>query len=212
LGLIGLTAKTPRTPSFQGRDFIKDIERIVTENSLKHEFITFRAECIELTHYYNTFCYLYHDEANSKLLSNTALDFFGVVNTVLHSYVLLGCCKLTDPADGKENLTIEYIEKKMKLQGLHNSEMSTFSDIIHESVIEIRSKIRNKVLAHHDRALLIENPFLPAFDKAEIFFTHLQKFTDEVGNALGIGPLDYQAQPCQGDAMELIKFIKQNRP
>ena len=42
----------------------------------------------------------------------------------------------------------------------------------------------------------------------EKFMSDIRAYTDAVGTALGLGPLDYETQAGHGDVLNLIKALK----
>ncbi len=41
-----------------------------------------------------------------------------------------------------------------------------------------------------------------------MFFENLQNYFDVVGNAIGVGPLDFSNSSCRGDVHDLIKVLR----
>lgn len=45
-------------------------------------------------------------------------------------------------------------------------------------------------------------------DEVGAFFENLQKYCDAVGNAIGVGPLDFRFAPGKGDVLDLIGVVQ----
>jgi hypothetical protein len=69
---------------------------------------------------------------------------------------------------------------------------------------------RNKLLSHLDKeSVLMGQPIGEhAKDEVTAFFQSLYGYVDAVGNAVGIGPLDFRTTVGPGDVLDLVKVLK----
>ena len=177
------------------------------------EFIAFRESCIWLQNCFKTFQHLYDSGPETEAaLQKTASLFFGDLNSILQEYFFLQVRKITDPASshqGRENLTLKNINKDLDRTGLMSQEISALSDKI-LSYRELTSDLSNRVVAHADKATALCPELVGAHSEAELetFMSSIRAYTDAVGIALGVGPLDYKTQAGPGDVLDLIKVLK----
>ena len=75
---------------------------------------------------------------------------------------------------------------------------------------ELLKPARNKIIAHSDLEIHIEDISLGAHSEEVMveFFQNLQAYFDAVGNALGVGPLDFRHTPGPGDVIDLVRTPK----
>ena len=180
--------------------------------TLQTLFLAFRKECIWLRNCYNTYLSLYEsDERTTKALNDSAHLFFQDLNRILIEYVLLQVCKITDPAEtaGHKNLTFEGLNAELCNDGLMTQEIADLSAGL-SHYRELVKDARNKLLGHLDRETILNDQPIGkhAEEEATEFFSRLQGYVDAVGNAIGVGPLDFQAIPGSGDVLDLIKVLK----
>lgn len=182
-------------------------------SDIAKEFETFREQCIWIRSCYNTFQDLYDSGyETTELLRDAAGWFFHDLNIVLQEYCLLQIGKLTDQANigGRDNLTVSYIDNLLEANNLMTDDIAVYSCHINRLGKKLKP-VRNRMLAHNDRKTLLANEPMPTFETsegAEKFFLYLQKYTDEVGRVIGVGPLDYSASNGAGDVQELIMKLR----
>ena len=186
-----------------------DIER---DQQLVADFECFRDECIRLRNTFNTYSALYESgEVTRALLAKVATLFFQDLSEWLIHSIILQVGRLTDPAESgqKKNLTVAYFADAMKDQQKSSFEM----EALVVGISEYRDKIepaRSKMIAHADLATYQLRLTHGAHSEEDLntFFESMQAFTDVVGNAIGVGPLDYRTQPGSGDVADLISMLK----
>ncbi|MGY0561183.1 AbiU2 domain-containing protein [Luteimonas sp. A277] len=177
------------------------------------EFVAFRESCMWLQNCFNTFQHLYNSDPETEAaLRRTASLFFGDLNSILQEYFFLQARKITDPARsyGRENLSVNDINAGLTEAGLMTPEISALS----ASMLSYRtliSDISNRVVAHADKATALCPGLVGAHSESELesFMSNIRAYTDAVGIALGIGPLDYKTQAGSGDVVDLIRTLKQ---
>ena len=186
----------------------------MNSTTLQALFLAFREQCIWLRSCYNTYLSLYEsDERTTKALNDSAHLFFQDLNRILIEYVLLQVCKITDPAEtaGHKNLTFEGLNAELCNDGLMTQEIADLSAGL-SHYRDLVKDARNKLLGHLDRETILND--LPIGEHAEQevteFFSCLQGYVDAVGNAVGVGPLDFRATPGSGDVLDLIWVLKGN--
>jgi hypothetical protein len=146
-------------------------------------------------------------EARHQLLAETAKTFFQDLNLILHEYVLLQQCKLTDPASsGKDkiNLSTNHIlslgwnpETEKSLRAA-NDKLSAFRQKIVEA--------RRTLVAHSDLRSRLQPLALGGFTEAEEhdFWCALQCFANAAHMEAAGGPFEIDATMPEGDAVSLV--------
>ena len=179
-------------------------------SKLQQDFSIFRDHCIELRQSYNTYTDLFNKD-NESLLTNVAPTFFSEIAAIMQRDWILQACKIMDKAEmhGKENITIDLINKQLANQSLSSSEI----DKISNELIKYGNKLkpaRNKRLAHYDRESQINSVVLGETTEKELneFLINIQAYCDGVGNAIGIGPLDFTGSGCEGDVLDFLKYLR----
>ena len=71
---------------------------------------------------------------------------------------------------------------------------------------------RHKRLAHYDRDHQINGITLGETTDSELheFLLNIQRYCDEAGIAIGVGPLEFSGSGCQGDVLDFLKFLRGN--
>lgn len=179
---------------------------------LQDEFVAFRESCIRLRNCYNTFNHLFGSgQETEAILLRVAPEFFGDLNSILQEYFFLQARRVTDPVAtrSRENLTLQNVNSGLTAAGLMTQEISDLSGSIlgYRTLI---SDISNRVVAHADKATALRPGLVGAHSEHELesFMDNLQAYTDAVGIALGIGPLDYSVQAGPGDVQDLLKALR----
>jgi hypothetical protein len=178
------------------------------------DFELLREHCIKLRQNYNTYTQLYN-EGNSALLSDVAATFFSDIAEIMHRDWILQACKLMDPASSKrggsvlENITIKLIDEQLEVCGSSNQDIRDLSRNLLEFGEQIKPA-RNKRIAHYDREHQVNNVTLGITTEEELFsfLRNIQRYCDEVGTAIGIGPLDFSGSGCKGDVLDLLKYLR----
>ena len=183
---------------------------------LQEEFIVFRESCIWLQNCFNTFQELYDSDPQTEAaLKKTASAFFQDLHEILQEYFFLQVRRITDPVAtcGHANLTVKTINQSLQENRASTDEIEKLSKQLN-SYRELTSDISNKVVAHADKATAISRKLVGAHSAIEMksFMSAIQQYTDLVGIALGVGPLDYRTQAGPGDVVDLIKVLKRAKP
>ena len=183
-----------------------------SNEQLIKDFEWFRSVCIKLRNTFNTYLHLYEgDDGTDDALKNAAHLFFSDLNEWLIQLIFLQIGRLTDPAytGGRSNLSVCWIVEEVGKVGGLTPEI----DDLAADLMRFRENIklaRNRVVSHADLQTFREGITLGSHsrDEAFRFFDDLQKFTDAVGIAIGVGPLDYGTQAGSGDVLDLIRVLK----
>lgn len=181
-------------------------------STLKRAFEQFRGECIWLRRCYNTHCALFAQGREvDELLVSTAGSFFFDLSRVLQEYLLQRICGLTDPPGrgSSQNLSVKLINQGLAEYGLINGNITDVSDRM-DAYRNLINKARNKGLSHFDLKFSLSGETLGVHTSEEVdqFYADLQIYNDEVGEVLGMGPLDFRATPADGDAIDLIAVLR----
>lgn len=181
-------------------------------NSIADVFLALRERCIWLDSCYTTFSALYESgDERRDLLGKTAPAFFMEHNQVLQQHCILQACKLTDPAvmRRKKNLTLEYVNSMLVAQNLMTAEIELYSGKM-MAYRELVLESRHWIISHQDlEATMLGEP-VGAHEKEDwaSFLDSMYRYTDAVGIAVGVGPLDYKGGAGPGDANELVKHLE----
>lgn len=194
---------------------VVDCMLCVPRRELREAFVAFRRQCIWLRQCFNTFEQLFHGAEAQRVLQRTAALFFHDLNAVLLEYCRLQACKVTDPAESPVNgvkveaLTSNNLDMHLRREGL----MSPSIEAASKGLMRYRKLVkpsRHQVIAHLDKATTVANH--PVGDhpeeEARQFLEQLQTYNDEVGRAVGEGPLDFRVQAGAGDAIALLQCLR----
>ena len=161
---------------------------------------------------YNTFNHLFSSGPETEaILRRVAPEFFGDLNSILQEYFFLQARRVTDPVatGSRENLTLQNVNAGLTTAGLMTQEIRDLSASI-LGYRDLISDISNRVVAHADKATALCPGLVGPHSEHEIesFMDNLQAYTDAVGIALGVGPLDYSVQACTGDVQDLLRALR----
>ena len=184
----------------------------MSSQNMSREFLTFRDQCVWLQTCYNTYRALYESGADTQgLLTRSASRFFHDLNTILIEYVLLQISKITDPPEsqGRENLTVSNINRQLQAAGLLTQEITDASTAIMR-YRELIKESRNRVISHQDKETILINLPVGAHSESDVanFFKNLYAYVDAVGNAVGVGPLDFKTTAGSGDVLDLLRLLR----
>ena len=181
-------------------------------DGIQSEFEILRSEAIWLRQTVNTFEILFDSGTETKsILAQSARAFFGDLNRLMHEYVIMVICRLTGPDQtaGKDNLTTQRVTKLLREIGKVNPEIERL-DADLRKYGEILKPARNKIIAHSDLEVYTKSTALGGHEKQLLveFLENLQRYFDAVGNAIGVEPLDFRNTPAKGDAIDLVRALK----
>lgn len=183
---------------------------------LRGTFEQFREQCIWIRTCFNTNKDLFDSSETCKdLLRKSAPLFFGELNRILYEYYVLQVCKLTDPAFTtvkgirRFNLTVAHVNDLLIAEGLMTLDIETASVGLMNYRTEILELARNRQISHSDKETVMT--FVEhgkhTRQEADAFLNYLQAYSDGVGNAVGIGPLDFSTTSGAGDVLDLFKAL-----
>jgi hypothetical protein len=183
---------------------------------LKEDFSLLREHCIAIRRDYNTYTRLFNEE-NRDLLNRVAARFFTDVAEIMQRDWMLQVCKIMDPASTKyknktsENITLSLIDEQLVSNGLSNQSIDDLSAKMKLYGEKIKPA-RHKRLAHYDRDHQINGITLGETTDEELheFLLNMQRYCDEAGIAVGVGPLEFSGSGCQGDVLDFLKFLRGN--
>jgi HEPN superfamily AbiU2-like protein len=188
----------------QGDDVTQEYDR-------RHVVEEFGKFCWQLKIEFNLFCSLFDRGLERiELLQRTAPYLFGEISNVLRHQVILGFCRVTDPAgSGKRiNLTSNFIAEKLpwpanvrtKL-GKTNEELMAFRKFVLPA--------RSKRIAHADLQAQINRQPLGAYPVGadDQFFRDLEKFLNTAFREITGGAFLLSAGP-RTDTHRLIEALR----
>jgi len=174
------------------------------------DFELLREHCIKLRKSYNTYTQLFNEE-NRALLSEVAASFFTDIAEIMHRDWILQASKLMDPKSMRhnENIAIRLLDEQLELCGFLTHKIKNLSAAILDYGEKIKPA-RNQRIAHYDRESQVRNIVLGETTEEDlfVFLNNIQTYCDEVGNAIGVGPLDFSASGCKGDVLDLLMYLK----
>lgn len=180
---------------------------------LRSDFDWFRDQCMKLRNLFNTYLILYSDDDTQNLLKESAGLFFDDLYHWMKEVYYLQVGRLTDPVEmmSYKNLSIATIVKHLRAANIITDSIEKCAKEL-GAYGKLTKNARNKLYAHSDLETYRSKATLSSHSEQEMgmFFTNLQRFTDEVGIALGVGPLDYSTQAGEGDVVDLIRLLKQS--
>ncbi|MFD2205783.1 hypothetical protein [Kiloniella antarctica] len=180
------------------------------EKKLHIDFKALRDHCIEIRKEYNLYCNLFCEE-NRDILTKVAAAFFFDIAAIIHRDWKLQVCKIMDREEmnGKENITIDLINSRLQDNNLLNTEIEDTTAKLKCFGTKI-STARNKRLAHFDRKAHFNGQPLGGTSERELleFLSELQNYCNQVGELIGLGPLDFSCCAIQGDEQDLLKQLK----
>ena len=177
---------------------------------LVEDFTRLREACIDLQVLANEFRALFGSD------DKATLDFMGAaVFQVIHECMIetwwLRVGRLMDPSSiGKyQNLSISAIVERTNKTFGSNPEIDETNAELQCVFAEMKAS-RNKQVAHADLLSSRQDVWLSGLteDDSRTIENGIQKLCDLFGTKLGIGPLDFSASSCPGDATDLLSFLK----
>ena len=185
----------------------------MTQDALQEEFTKLRNEAIWLRHTVNTFNDLFDSGPQTKrILNESAALFFADLNRMMQEYAILLVCRLTGPAESfrKANLSTQRFTKLMRNERRLTPEIERL-DASLTAYGELLKPARNKIVAHSDLEVHVNSTALGAHGEEDMveFFENLQAYFDAVGNAIGVGPLDFRHAPGPGDVIDLVRKLNE---
>lgn len=187
----------------------------MASRDLSETFLQLREQCIWIQTCFNTDRDLFGSgEARLDILRRTARQFFLELNRILIEYYILQVSKLTDPATKKvagvlrDNLTVAHVNVLLTSEGLMTPEIQAATDGLmrYRKIIE---PARNRQISHADKETAMTFLEHGAHTKqaANEFFEHLYDYVNRVGEAVGVGPLDFSTTSGPGDVADLFKAL-----
>lgn len=188
--------------------------KIMASQKLIDDFCMFRDHCIIIRWDYNTYNHLFFSGVD-ELLNKTAPVFFNDIAEIMHRDWLLQVCKIMDPSTKKikgiiyETISIELLNIRLSEKNLLTDQIKKLSSQI-LAYGDLIKPARNKRIAHFDRDSAVSGIVLGDHDEKSLsdFLANLQQYCDEVGRAIGVGPLDFSASGCKGDVLDLIRVLR----
>ncbi|PXX59530.1 hypothetical protein SAMN05660489_04555 [Pseudomonas sp. LAMO17WK12:I10] len=147
-------------------------------------------------------------EETVRLLNETAGLFFMVVQDSLWDSVLLGICRLTDPAQmsGKQNLSIRTLLPLIADEGLRQQTEELCNEAL--SKAEFARDHRNKRIAHEDKNRLYDRQAHPLGGISRALIKEMLQAITAVMNAINVFYCDttmfYDDISSGGDAAWLV--------
>ncbi len=217
---LGVTAKTLRQWQKNAREGalnrlqnkIPNVTKTIFSDKKAKEMVKrFLDDFIWVKSVHYIFIELYENKNPEKLMREVAINFFHDLRHIIHEYLILKFCAMTDPAGsaGKENMTFENLilniiwskEDKKKLGDL-NAGISKFR----EKVV----LARNKIIAHHDKEIFSAGEELGQFEKdaERLFLDDIEKACNIMYKACFGDELGEISLSMKGDVQDLKHALK----
>ena len=195
----------------------------MTLDELHNDFKTLRDQAINLRQTFNTFNFLFSGSPEiDEILKSSAVIFFHDLNQIMVEYLILLIGRITDRPEmhGRANLTIPYMTRlifednglDLNIQAESRIKIEELNGQIRE-YRRLLDPARNRIVAHIDRETYVVQQTLGDHTKEQMdqFFNNIQEYFDEVGNAIGVGPLDFQYVAGDGDVQSLIRVLRNSQ-
>lgn len=195
----------------------------MTLEELHNNFKMLRDLAINLRQTFDTFNFLFAaDPETDEILKSSAVLFFYDLNQIMVEYLILLIGRITDRREmhGRANLTIPYMthlifednELDLNIQAETRLKIAELDEQI-GVYRELLAPARNRIVAHNDREAYVFHQTLGDHTKEQMdqFFNNIQEYFDEVGNAIGVGPLDFQYVAGDGDVQSLIRVLRNSQ-
>ncbi len=156
---------------------------------------------------------LFDDDEAIRLMEQTAKAFFLDINRIIVNYFLLEIAKITDPATSKynkqENFTVANIIQSIDWPRNVIDELRRLNDFVNDFrryVVDVR----NKVLAHYDKDVLLSNAVLGGFPEGqdEKLINTLEKMANALHEACFGHIFGEIIVTMPGDVLDLKKALK----
>lgn len=195
----------------------------MTLEELHNDFKTLRDQAINLRQTFDTFNFLFAaDPEIDDILKSSAVLFFYDLNQIMVEYLILLIGRITDRREmhDRVNLTIPYMthlifqdnELDLNIQAETRLKIEELDGQIRE-YRGLLNTVRNRIVAHIDREAYVFQQTLGGHTKEQMdqFFDNIQEYFDEVGNAIGVGPLDFRHVAGDGDVQSLIRVLRNSQ-
>lgn len=179
---------------------------------LRWLFEHLRREFIWLQQCFETYLSLYDSgQELLDLLDLASAEFFRDHNWLINDHIRLNIWKITDLGHiglRKESLTIKNVDARLEALGLGNGEITRVSGELHQFRDKV-SDSRNKIIAHADVLTLKKGEPVGGLADGEMekFFDDLHAYSDLVGEACGLGPLEYRHTGRAGAVLQLLQIL-----
>ena len=185
------------------------------KNDMNQEFKIFSDIVCHSYHMYRQYCCLYeNNDQRLALLEEIAHHFFYDLQGMWIERVFLDICKLTDPAEQRnnKNMTLDHWVKKLdgQLIASEKEKIDEATTICHKKR-NIIVNVRSKIIAHIDYNVAIKKELLGKIkiEKEDIqeFYDNVQIIMNIISDKLGRGPapINFVAQK---DAEDLVYNLK----
>jgi hypothetical protein len=181
----------------------------VDDIELVGDFERLRNICIDLQVLTNEFRALF-DNADKPTLDAVGSAVFPVIHECMIEAWWLRVGRLMDPKETgtKKNLSIENIVvRTVAVHGADSEVAKTKEEL--RVVFDKMKDSRDKQVAHNDLLSSREGKWLSNLTEtdAKTIENGIQKLCNLLGSKLGVGPLDFRASGCEGDANDLKAFL-----
>ncbi len=182
----------------------------IVDTELVSDFEQLRSICIDLQVLANEFRALFGND-DKPTLDAVGSAVFQVIHNCMIETWWLRVGRLADPAVslGQPNLSIRNIvDRTIAVCDADPDIEQTHLEL--RVVFDKMKPSRNKQVAHNDLSASRNEIWLSILseDDATAMESGIQKLCDLLGRKLGVGPLDFRASGCAGDANDLLAFLK----
>lgn len=178
------------------------------------EVTEFSSHCAYIRTVFRLTVRIWRDSTDDErdLMEKVSPSFFLDMGQVLAEYVVLAACRMTDPANGGKNFTIEYFVDSF------SPNSTTFQQLeqLEQTMYKLRDKIkpaRNKLIAHADRNAIRKGVPLgyATWQEWDEFWSALTTFVRVLNEKVLGTPYEIDIAGVPGDAEMLLKALRQGR-
>jgi hypothetical protein len=180
------------------------------DQDLVQDFERLREACIALRTLSNEFKQLF-TESDKPTLDAVASAMLQTIHDSMIEVWWMRAGRLMDPASssGQNNLTFANILGRLEKASMALADCDNVWRALQETWGKMKPA-RDKQIAHSDLLVARQGTWLGSISESEgeAFENNLQVLCNLIGTNLGVGPLDFRATGCVGDAADLVAFLE----
>jgi hypothetical protein len=165
---------------------------------------------------WRTYLQLFEDKNDVDLLNQFAPSFFGMVQQMMHDYIILECRRLTDNAEsnGQSNLTFQRLAECIdnKTDGSLCTAVASYLDSLRAKVSHLREHA-SKRIAHLDfetRLNRSSKPLQPVTrQNIEEVLATMRKTMQSIEDHYSGADVEFSEPIAQGDAEALLYWLRE---
>jgi len=183
---------------------------------MREDLEIFRDHCVFMWSVYrhSKVLFEHNSDDDRARMERTASIFFGDICRILHEYVILQVCKITDPPRSlgkKDNHTVDFLLERYGTGD--DPEAKRQLDVRRDRLMAFRAKVlpaRNKFISHSDRDAIMAGQSLGGMPDAEweYFWSDLERLVGILHEKVLGSPLRFLEVGMASDADGLLKALR----